>query len=132
MDQQRLLKHLALLMFFIFIADYIGTKLYWYYTIWYFDMPMHFLGGLWLGLFFIYVFSRKEPSFDLNFKLILTILLAVLFIGVLWELFEIYVNNDIGQIPFNLLDTISDLFCDLAGGTFAILYCYNDWYGKNS
>ena len=118
------------MMFFIFTADIMAQKFYWYYSIWWFDMPMHFLGGFWVGLFFFWFFSTKYlPIFQLSlekidFKLTWKILLFVLFLGISWEIFEIYVNNYIGKTPFNLLDTISDIFFDLAGGSFALFYVF--------
>lgn len=81
-------------------------------------MIMHFLGGFWVGLTFIYLFQPKDNSINLIFK----ILLLVLFIGIGWELFEILVNDVIAKNPFNSLDTISDIFFDLLGGFFAVLY----------
>ena len=63
-------------------------------------------------------------SLELSTKLIYQIILSVLFIGVSWELYEILVNNIIFQIPFNILDTISDIFFDSAGGTFAVFYFF--------
>ena len=122
MDRKRLFKTLTRLIVLIFILNYIATKLYWYVSIWFFDMPMHFLGGLFLGLSIIWILSYKNLSLELSLKLIFKILLGVLVIGVSWEIFEILFNNIIAQMPFNTLDTISDVFFDLAGGTFSIFY----------
>lgn len=130
MDRERLLKHLVFLMFFIFIADLLAKQFYWYFSIWYFDMFIHFLGGLWVGLFFIWFFSIKDlPILKLSlekpdFKLIGKTLLFVLLFGILWELFEIYTHNYISHDPFSILDTVSDIFFDLAGGTFATFYFF--------
>jgi hypothetical protein len=118
MDKNRLLKLLIFWMFFIFILDSIGQKFYWYTSIWWFDMLTHFLSGFWVSLFFIYIFQSKEPILPLFIKIITCVLL----IGILWEFFEVYSHNYIGQDPFNALDTVSDVFFDLAGGTFALLY----------
>jgi hypothetical protein len=93
-------------------------KFYWYSSIWYFDMPMHFLGGVWLGLASIYLFSLKDDSLRSIFK----IFFIVLLVGIGWEVFEIFVNKFTIQDPFNFLDTVSDIFFDLSGGCFAILY----------
>lgn len=79
---------------------------------------MHFLGGFWLGLASIYLFSIKENSL----KSILKILFIVLLIGIGWEVFEIYIDKFITQNSFDFLDTISDLLFDLLGGLSAILY----------
>ena len=128
MDRKKLIKHLVFLMFFIFIADIIAQKLHWYFSIWWFDMVMHFLGGFWVGLFFIWFFSIKDlPIFQLSlekadFKLIMKTILFVLSFGILWEFFEIFTHNYIAHDPFNILDTTSDIFFDLAGGVSAILY----------
>ena len=93
-------------------------KFYWYSSIWYFDMAMHFLGGFWLGLASLYLFPLKDTSF----KSILKIFLLVLLVGVGWEIFEVIVDRVITGNLFNTLDTISDICFDLAGGLSAILY----------
>ena len=81
-------------------------------------MPMHFLGGFWIGLAFFYIFPPQSSSINT----ILKVLLLVLLIGIGWEVFEILTNNLIAQNPFNSLDTVSDVFFDLSGGAFAIWY----------
>lgn len=118
MDRKRLFIHVVVLMFLMFLAFNLESKFHWYYSIWYFDMPMHFFGGVWLGLFFIYIFPFSNPLF----KSILKVILWVFLIGILWELFELYTNNYVGHDSFNTLDTISDLCFDLAGGFSALFY----------
>ena len=100
---------------------------FWYYTIWYFDMPMHFLGGLWLSLFFIWFFSLTDfPRYVFynhpDLKLFLQTIVFVLIVGVLWEFFEFFTNNYIGRDQFNIMDTSSDIFFDLAGGNLGFYY----------
>ncbi len=119
-DRKKLLKTLAYLIFIIFILHFLANKFYWYYSIWYFDMIMHFLGGFWLGLGVFYVFPPKENSINFIFK----ILLLVLLVGVGWEVYEVLVNDVIARNPFNFLDTLSDIFFDLSGGLCAILYLW--------
>ncbi|MEK7140847.1 MAG: hypothetical protein AAB815_03620 [Patescibacteria group bacterium] len=118
MDRKKLLLRLAYLILFIFIINSLAMKFYWYFTIWYFDMPMHFLGGFWLGLLLIWFFRIDKVSPRLIFK----ISLGVLLIGVSWEVFEFWANNFIGQIPFSIPDTLSDIFFDLAGGLSAVFF----------
>jgi hypothetical protein len=130
MDRKKLLKILFYLMFLIFIANFLTLKFYWYSSIWWLDMPMHFLGGFWEGLFFIWFFSIVDFPFlklsldMMDFKLVYKTVLFVLLIGILWEFFEFFVNNYIGHDLFNTLDTISDIFFDLVGGTFAVFYFF--------
>ena len=118
MDRKKFLLRLAYLIFFIFIINSLAMKFYWYWTIWYFDMPMHFLGGFWLSLLLIWFFRIDKISP----RLILKISLGVLLIGVSWEIFEFWANNFIGQIPFSIPDTLSDIFFDLAGGLSGIFF----------
>lgn len=120
MNRKIVLKHLVILMFFIFIMDILAKQFFWYYSVWYFDMIMHFLGGFWVSLFFMYVFNLS----DLSFKNLRNVILFIFLIGILWEFFEIFVNNYIGQEPFSILDTTSDIFFDLSGGVSAILYFF--------
>lgn len=85
-------------------------------------MPMHFLGGFWLGLAVIWLLLFKDVSGGISVKLILKVFLGVLCVGVSWELYEILVNNVMAHNPFNTLDTISDACFDLAGGLSALFY----------
>ena len=91
-------------------------------------MPIHFLGGFWVGIFFLWFFSIVRLPFfrrsirDLNWRTILQAFLFILLVGVAYEAGEFLTNNYIGLDPFNILDTLSDLFFDLAGGSFAIFY----------
>lgn len=129
MNAKRFLNQIVLLIFFIFILNYLAGKFYWYSAIWYFDMIMHFLGGLWSGLACIWFFSRVSQSFStslgsISFNTVLKILFGVLAIGIAWEIFELYFINHIASNPFDLRDTISDIFFDLSGGIFAILYFF--------
>ncbi len=117
MKSRKLLIRLLLLIFFIFLLNYLAMEFFWYSSIWYFDMPMHFLGGIWLGLASIYLFSLK----DISLKSILKIFFIVLLIGIGWEIFEIFIKF-VTQNSFDFLDTMSDLSFDVLGGLFAILY----------
>ena len=88
-DKKKLFIRLSTLIIFIFILNLIANKFYWYSSIWYFDMIMHFVGGFWLGLSFLWLFPIKE----ITFKKIVEIILGILLIGILWEVYEIVVNE---------------------------------------
>ena len=79
---------------------------------------MHFLGGLWAGIFFLWVFNPKTASRSLTLR----IALFVLAIGLGWEIFELLVDKVLSHNPFNILDTTADVFFDLAGGLTAVFY----------
>lgn len=96
-------------------------------TIWYVnnqgvDTPLHFAGGLWVGLLFLALFGRfKElapySGFIKSRLLLLAFTVAIVaLVGVGWELYE-FVFNNIGPIA----DTMGDLSLDLIGGLTAAL-----------
>lgn len=118
MNKKKLLVRITSLILFICVLDLMAMKFYWYTSMWWFDMPMHFLGGLWVGLALIWFLKPKE----LNFPIVFRIILGVFLVGLAWEIFEIIVNQLAAQDPFNTLDTLSDLCFDLAGAFFSIIY----------
>ncbi len=118
MGRKKFSIRLILLIFLIFLLNYLAMEFYWYTSIWYFDMIMHFLGGVWLSLAIIY-FSPPQKA-DLSYAL--KVLLAVFAIGFGWEIFEVLIDRFITQDIFNLLDTLSDLFFDVSGGAAVLLY----------
>lgn len=118
MNRKKLFIRLAVLIFLILVANFTANKFYWYSSIPYFDMIMHFLGGFWLALLFIWLYNKEK----LNSINILKVMLSILAIGVVWELFEIIVNNSLAKNPFDAGDTLSDLFFDLFGGVCALWY----------
>ena len=120
MNRKKLITILISLIFGIFLVNFMANKFYWYSSIWYFDMIMHFLGGLWIGLASIYLFKISDKSVNTIFR----VMLSVLLVGIAWEIYEIAVNDVLAQNTFNYLDTISDIFFDLGGGSTAILYFF--------
>ena len=118
MDRKKLFKRLAVIIFLIFILNFTAHLFYWYYTIWYFDIVMHFLGGFFIALLVFWIFPTQKFSGNYLFKIIL----GLFVIGVGWEVFEIIFKNIIAGEIFNPLDTVSDIFCDLAGGSLAAIY----------
>ena len=118
MDRKKLSIRLVSLIVFFFLINSLANYFYWFYSIWWFDMPMHFLGGFWWGLVFVWFYRVEEISPASIFGIIL----SVLFVGVLWEIFEFFFYNFIAQNSFNILDTISDVCLDLAGAFFALMY----------
>ncbi len=90
----------------------LAVKLYLYWKVWWFDLPMHFLGGVVIALlaFTLYDLRIIPRSFISLFKVMLFVMLA----AVIWEIYEylagtVYASNYI-------LDTATDLFMGLSGG----------------
>ena len=126
MNRKRLLKHLVFLMFFIFLVNSMSWQFSWYYLIWYLDIIMHFLGGLWVALFFIYVFSRKDPA-NLDFPLFLQIFIASSLVGVLWEFYEFFLTA-ISATSFNFQDTVFDVIFDMLGAIASFFFFFKNNY----
>jgi len=120
MNKRKLSIRVAILIIFIFLVNFSAGKFHWYSSLPWFDMPMHFLGGMWLGLAFIWLLPPNQSS-RIS---ILKIILGVLTIGLLWEVYEVLVDGAFSQKPFDLFDTVSDLFFDLAGGMTAVFYFF--------
>ncbi len=86
-------------------------SLYWVYA--WFDVPMHFLGGVIIGLGTqTALFRRVMP---IRVETIWMCLVVVFAVGIAWEIFEWwFVLADAVNYK---LDTLSDLVFDLMGGT---------------
>lgn len=109
----------------IFLVNAAAMKFYWYSTIWWFDIPMHFMGGFWLGLWvlWLYVYARRSEKLVRMRSALMALVIGVLVLGGAWEVFELGIDSFITIKPHNLVDTASDLCFDLAGGLSAFLYC---------
>jgi uncharacterized BrkB/YihY/UPF0761 family membrane protein len=91
-----------------------------YMTIWWWDIPTHFLGGTWVGLGAAWFLQKRDKNFG-----VMRCIAAALAVGICWEIFE-YVFQIGGDafMPY-WEDTLKDLFFDTLGGAaagfFAIL-----------
>ncbi|QQR49894.1 hypothetical protein IPF86_02260 [Candidatus Nomurabacteria bacterium] len=112
---------------FIFLTNLIASVFYWYISMWWFDMPMHFLGGVWLALFgywlLLVIFERKHLAIsDIRSIPTIRLMLFVLILGISWEFFEFVVSHTTGAMLGNTVDSLSDICFDLAGGLVGLLY----------
>ncbi len=114
----------------ILVFHAIATVNFWYWQYLWLDIPMHFFGGFWTAMFFLW-FSSKYFSnfFPKKLEEIILILSFVALIGVFWEFYEFF--SDIlfsskgyfGIMQLGAADTIKDLFFDLFGGSvFLLIY----------
>jgi uncharacterized membrane protein len=98
------------------IIHLVFSRLYIYWTAWWSDNLMHFLGGIILAslaVWFLYHSKRAVPSSKIR-----SCLLAVGFalaIGASWEVFE-HVIGMTQSIENYKLDTLHDLVADTSGG----------------
>jgi hypothetical protein len=111
------------LLFTISLLHHIAIFFYLYWTVWWFDMVMHFLGGMGMATSILWLIFwsgilGKHQSLPL-WKAFFIALTASLVIGILWEIFEIY--GGIIVWPDERPDSISDLILDMIGGLAAFL-----------
>lgn len=123
-------KKIVFLGAFLLIIHSIATFYSWYWLFPWLDIPMHFLGGAFVAMIFVWLFRKLQGTLDHPLKfLILTILLLgfVALIGVLWEFFEFVCDLLVSSKGWRFLanqgtgDMISDLFFDLLGGLAIVL-----------
>jgi hypothetical protein len=118
MLREKILKRLCFAIVLLFVLNQAATFFSWYSLAWWFDMPMHFLGGvsvLYLSAILWLPARKWVPDGRFIFECLIT---AVLF-GVLWEALELFLFVHYGTPTFVLRDAISDLFFDLAGALYA-------------
>jgi len=96
-------------LFAIFHRIALTFSLYWYY--WWFDILMHFWGGILLGLLFYIVIKSRWFNLKPKTALIVSFLLMVT-LG--WELFE-WLIRSISSLNY-VTDTITDVTMGLFGG----------------
>lgn len=114
-------KYLLVLIIFIGVVNELANIFSLYWRIPWFDMPMHFLGGLWIGLTSLWLCSSCDSAKSL--KIFTVSFLAVIIVGVLWEVFEFSIDTFlVVSSQNNTLDTISDMMFDILGGVMAAVY----------
>lgn len=91
------------------LHNYVGIQHNLYWSTGWFDGITHLAGGFWAALFACWLLVscgiKRTPR---------RVLLAVLSLGVLWELFELFFG--LTQLPADSVDTVKDLIIDLGGG----------------
>lgn len=110
---------------------YCGVIFDWYNTIFWFDTPMHLMGGMFIGILFVYIFRIRHDL--LKTESVLTFIIFgvgfTVLTGVLWEFYEFFADVMIfkrypfldtpGGVHF---DTLKDLFNDIVGGAIAVSF----------
>ena len=110
----------------VLLAVIEAGALYWhlFFKFWWFDIPMHFFGGLWIALFTLawYYRARIPKVKDKSGLFVATLAVSTtLSIGLFWELFELSAQTFIERANVHdLADTLADLTNDLLGAVVAI------------
>jgi len=109
------------LIIIIAILHVTAITLEFYWTIWWFDVIMHFLGGIFIGMMGILMyrhfaevrrlFAGRSPVF--------VAFAAALGVGILWEVYEYFTGQTAATFLSYPLDTAKDLVMDSLGGIAA-------------
>lgn len=116
--------------FFAFVVAALHAaayEYYFYWSMWWYDIMMHGLGGLLIGLIAAWAitFPLREKLKVSRFFFIVGV---TLFVGILWEVFEYTVGTYANYNSFNsyVFDTMTDIGMDTAGAFVAtLLYKHN-------
>lgn len=122
MTRKRIIKYTAILFSVLAIINLLSMKFFWYQAIWWFDMPMHFIGGFTTLLLLTYIFYEKIQFDFLFYRKIILLMLGAVLVGLLWEVFEYVFNNIIAGVEWDIVDTSADLFWDTFGAFCALVF----------
>lgn len=100
-----------------FIAAFLLAALMWialwqtlYWRFWWFDIPMHLLGGVWAALCVSWVLARRGETPPLLWCVVFT-----LAVGVAWEVFEYAEGITFPEYFSYPIDTAKDLGMNVIG-----------------
>lgn len=114
----------ALFIAVVFLALHLAAlNLYFYWTIWWYDVLMHFVAGVVGGLAAYWVLFRSHVRLRRIASLktaLWSACLAMLIVGVGWEVFE-YKNGLSDSQEGYVLDTMNDLILDVSGAALVVL-----------
>lgn len=98
-----------------------ALRYYWYWSFWWFDILVHFAGGFLLTFLFLFLYQSISKNIPGIYHSFVFVILFVLTVGLSWELFEVIIESASIAEPDYLLDTIADIFVDIAGALFAYI-----------
>ena len=125
MPRNRLLRDIAVLVCIIAALQFTAISFHLYWTFWWYDIILHFLGGIFVGLlilwfrFFSGYFGVHQHTSEVS--TFFFIVIATLIVGVGWEAFE----RALGQtwsVEGYYVDTILDVIFDLIGSVVAFYF----------
>jgi hypothetical protein len=125
---------LAALVVFIFTFNLVATYLHLFFLIWWLDIPVHILGGLWIALLSLVMYYRSHlvhrKDHSTAFAILVSLCVALL-IGLLWEVYEFVIDRAMDARDLQLSDTLKDLCDDFLGGVIAAWIFVRNGYNKH-
>ena len=125
---------LAALILFIWLVNIFANEVHLYFLLWWFDIPMHMLGGFWVALtsMVIYYHLGWIHRHDRSASFVAAAMLgATLVVGILWEVFEFSVEHLVKLNDNGVFDTLKDLLDDMIGAVIASVIFIKKGYNKS-
>ena len=99
------------------LLHWIGSDLFFYWTLWWYDVVTHFLGGAWVALATLWVLEMPflgsvRPRFSM-----LSVILVTLIVGATWEVYEVFLRFSNVHAAGYVADTLYDLAMDTLGAS---------------
>jgi uncharacterized membrane protein YjdF len=106
----------------VFVLNSIALEHHLYWTYWWYDIMMHFLGGCAVGGMTAWIVLRLKSSLSWRHVAIATFV-SIMVIGIGWEVFEYMTGQFIGQEDV-VVDTVMDLVLDTLGALVTAFMVY--------
>ncbi len=101
----------------VFVLNKIGMAHHLYWRFWWYDVMMHFLGGVAVGGFAAWAAAYHWPNLS-HRRILYAGLIGIAVVGIGWEFFEFFTDQYIGQANI-AADTMQDLIMDTIGTVIA-------------
>jgi hypothetical protein len=127
--QKQFLLELLLWSILVAVLHLIAIALSLYWIIEWFDILMHFLGGMTMAYLALFLFftsgylKRTAEVKNNKFVVFLVVTMFTAVIGLGWELWELFVG--ISSVYLDMADTILDLIMDMLGALFLLFITRN-------
>lgn len=122
---------IAALALLIATLHFMANIYFLYWSVWWFDILMHFLGGLFIGASALWLLRFEvPPGLRTRIPVFITVFAVVLTVGVLWEVFE-KITGAYNAINYTL-DTATDIAMDVVGMLAAYLIYKRVVWNENS
>jgi len=130
MSSKIIISLIALIAILIGILERTAQTYFLYYTIWWFDILMHFLGGLWVSLIAVWFYKAFTRGKSNSRKAYLISVVAILLVGISWEVTEVLF--DIAPPGSYVLDTSLDLLMDILGALTGVYIVFRETLKESS
>lgn len=116
------LKRSIFLIALVALLHWTATKLQLYWTVWWYDLLMHFLGGFWVGLAAVGALRMPRVRAALpRVRPLPFAVAAMAVVGTAWEIFEYAADLTFVDRGY-ALDTATDFMLGFAGAVSSLAY----------